>query len=838
MELVSADDTPRDAPGWAVLDAALDRALDLEGAARDAYLASLDPALRAALEGLLRDALREDSFLDRAEAVLAPFATAPEAGVAEGVRVGAYLIDALVGEGGMGRVYRAHRADGAFDQTVALKVVRQSLMLAGTDVAARLRRERDLLAVLDHPGIARLIDGGETADGVPYLVTEFVDGAPITTWADEHDLGVRDRVRLAAEVARAVDHAHRRSVVHRDLKPSNVLVAERDGPGGRPRPVVLDFGIAKLLHAAGEAGGDGASAFPLTQTGVRLLTPAYAAPELFDPTATVTTAADVYGLGALLYELLTGQRPHDDAATGGPPTTEPTWPSRAVRASSVDAPPTAAAVRTSRALRGDLDTICLKALQPDPARRYASAAAFADDLDRCLADEPIEARRDSAAYVAGRLVRRHRAMVAAAALALVGLAGGLGVAVASLAEEREARAEAEEAAERAEDVADLLGSLLSEADPERAGVPDRTVRDALGAGLKRIEQVRSAPLRGVLLGRVGEVYAGLGDVVTADSLFALALPLVVATTQDEEDRVRAAYGDTRLRLGDEARAADLFRTVVAVRPPTDSLGVRVRTGLLGAIDPGSEADAVAADLARAGASTERAGVAAEALLGLGIYYVWTLERPAEGIGPARRARALLDSLRGPDHRSTRIATATLAKALSMMGRTDPALVLYREMIASTRQIQGVGSRDEAYAWISLADACREAGRLAEAGEAYDTGLALAQRHLPDEHPDLGWWDQSRASVRNDLGEYALAERHALRARAVARAVGSEPMAARAQGQLGLALVGQGRRDAGRRALGEAADLLSRPTGMGASYDRDHLEALRRVRAALETGGLR
>ncbi len=377
-----------------------------------------------------------------------------------------------------------------------------------------------------------------------------------------------------------------------------------------------------------------------------------------------------------------------------------------------------------------------------------------------------------------------------------------------------------------------MGGLLAEADPERAGTPNRTVRLALDAGLERVGRVRSAPLRGVLLGRVGEVYAGIGDVVTADSLLALALPLVAATTADEEDRVRAAYADSRLRLGDRVRAAELFRIVADARPPIDSLGVRVRAGLLAALDPGAESESVAGELVHAAGAVGHPGVAADARLGLGLYYVWTLEQPADGIGPARRARAALVSLRGPDHRSTRIATATLAKGLSMTGETGRALDLYRDLIASTRRVHGAGSRDEAYAQITLADALREAGRLAESAEAYDLGLTLAHRHLPDDHPDLGWWYQSLAGVRNRLGDHAVAEAHALRAREVARATGSEPMTARALGQLGLALLGQNRLDVGRRTLEEAAGLLGRPTGMGASYDRDHAEVLRRVRAVL------
>ena len=423
-----APDLPAVPSDWAAFDAALERALDLEDGARQAFLEGLDPDLSRAL----RDALAEDTMLDRRGDLIGslgdPEAT-PDAAAFQGTRVGSWQVEGLIGEGGMGRVYRARRADGAYQQTAALKVVRQSLALAGADVSGRLRRERALLAGLEHPGIARLLDGGETPDGVPYLVTEFVDGQPITTYAQANDLGVAERVRLVAQTARAVDHAHRRFVVHRDLKPSNVLVAERDGA---TQPVVLDFGIAKLLD---DAEDDGSGAFPLTRTGMRLLTPAYAAPELYEPTGSITAAADVYGLGALLYEMLTGQRPHGDGASG-PPTTDPARPSKRVEDATGEAStqPTGA---TSRALRGDLDTICLRALHPEPDRRYASAADLADDLEATLDGRPIAARRDSAGYVAGRFVRRNRALVGTAAVALAALIGGLGFSLMSLANERE-----------------------------------------------------------------------------------------------------------------------------------------------------------------------------------------------------------------------------------------------------------------------------------------------------------------------------------------------------------------------------------------------------------------
>ncbi|MGB3545184.1 serine/threonine-protein kinase, partial [Rubrivirga sp.] len=532
-------------PGWVEIDGALACALDLDGPSREGYLRDLEPALRDALEPVLRAALAEDPVLDHPPTLSGFPKTGEEHGVKEGARIGPYRIEGLVGEGGMGRVYRARRADGVFDQTVAVKIVRQSLALAGSNVSARLRRERDLLATLDHPGISRLIDGGETDDGVPYIVLEFVEGVPITDWVREHGLDIRERARLMAEVARAVDHAHRRFVIHRDLKPSNVLVADRDGGA---RPVVLDFGIAKLIDEAESATG----VFPLTQTGMRLLTPAYAAPELYEPAATVTTAADVYGLGALLYETLTGSRPHDDAPRHGPPTTEPTRPSRlAMGAGGARG----GADRQSRVLRGDLDTICLKALHPEPSRRYARAADLAEDLERYLDGRPIVARRDAIGYVAGRFVRRHRAAVGAAFVALAALVGGLGVALVALQNERAARADSEAATSRAEEAATLLAGVFAAADPEPVVGRAVSAREALDASLSRVLSIESDPLRAYLLRVVGRAYIQMGDPYGADSLLERSLAAYgEADTSPEAGDARIGLASTRLALGDPARA--------------------------------------------------------------------------------------------------------------------------------------------------------------------------------------------------------------------------------------------------------------------------------------------
>ena len=724
-------------PGWAEIGAALDRALDLDGAAREAFVAALAPGVRAAV----RHGLAEDPLLDHAEAAHAALAEAPAP--AAGARFGPYAIEALVGEGGMGRVYRARRADGAFERTVALKVVRASLALAGTDVAARLRRERALLAALDHPHIARLVDGGETADGVPYLVTDFVDGEPITAYAARRGLGAAARVRLVAQVARAVDHAHRRFVVHRDLKPSNVLVAEADGA---PHPMVLDFGIAKLLEAA----DDGAA--PLTRTGQRMLTPAYAAPELFDPAQGVTAAADVYGLGAILYELLTGQRPHDDAAAA--PTGAPTRPSRAVTAAlPAQTPPSELPSEASgppvppRRLRGDLDTICLKALHFVPARRYDSAAALAEDLERHLDGRPVVARPDSPWYVASRFARRNRALVAAAALAVGALVVGFGLTLAALGREQAARAESEMQAERAVEAAELLGTMLKTANPDHDPTRTMTVADAVEQGVAQVRAVESRPLRAYLLLVLGEAYISLGKPAHADTLLWHALALHDADTPaDDAVRVRQSLLATQDALSRPDRVLTLTDELLRLDPESAGRTHRWRSRAFS--DLGRTAEAVEAARAGHAAATaphEQIGSAArlgEALLADG--------QAAESLGYLEQAVQASLELHGPDHGATSNALASLGRARGATGDFAGAEAALRQAIAF--HAERYGPTTIGYPLASLGEVHLRAGRPRAAAAALDSAATMAGSIIGAAHLDVLAWRALQAEALVGAGD--------------------------------------------------------------------------------------
>jgi len=384
-----------------------------------------DQALRAEVESLLAAEARAGEFL---QAPLEPAGMRVDSGVATPERIGPYRILGQIGSGGMGRVYRAVRHD--FPKTVALKVVRSSV--DGALLRHRFRRERDILAALEHPGIARLYDAGTAEDGRPWLAMEYVEGSTLFAHARQCDLTIADRVRLFIGVCAAVEYAHARGVVHRDLKPSNILVDARGAPK------LLDFGVAKLLDPSGEDGEH-------TLTAAPLMTPEYASPEQVrgEP---IGPASDVYSLGVVLYELVTGCRPYRLATHARREVeravceTEPELPSTAVRRLEETSPESAAtsgqpggewagegsAERLARRLRGDLDAIVLKALRKEPAKRYVSVAELAADLRRHLEGQPVAARRGTWRYRAGKVARRHRT-AAAGWLAIAAVLAGLGV---------------------------------------------------------------------------------------------------------------------------------------------------------------------------------------------------------------------------------------------------------------------------------------------------------------------------------------------------------------------------------------------------------------------------
>lgn len=470
---------------WRAVGPYLDQALDMPEEERSVWLAQVreqNPEMAATLEKLLQEhrELAQEQFLEHSPIPPGELATMA------GQTVGAYTLLSPIGQGGMSSVWLAERSDGRFDRRVAVKFLNLSLL--GRAGGERFRREGSILGLLAHANIAELLDAGVSAAGQPYLVLEHVDGEPIDHYCDGRQLAVERRVRLFLDVLAAVAHAHGNLIVHRDIKPSNVLVRV-DG-----QVKLLDFGIAKLLEEERQA----AAATLLTLDGGSVLTPEYAAPEQVTGRA-VTTATDVYGLGVLLYVLLSGQHP----AGPGPHSpaklveaivhTEPPRLSQAVADTGKDPESLArnAALRSSapdklrRSLAGDLDTIVGKALKKEPGERYSSVTAFADDLKRYLAHQPIAARPDTLGYRAAKFVRRNRVVVALALLAVIGTLAGVAGTLVQAHTARQERDFALRQLSRAEAINELNTFLLSDAAP--SGKPF-TVNELLARAQRLLER--------------------------------------------------------------------------------------------------------------------------------------------------------------------------------------------------------------------------------------------------------------------------------------------------------------------------------------------------------------
>ena len=752
---------------WQRVSGHLDRALDLPPPERDACLAELraaDPETAADVESMLAEhrVLSAEGFLDIAASLPSP--DPPLAGIT----IGAYTLVSPVGHGGMGTVWLAERSDGRFEGQAAVKLLNTALV--GRSAEERFKREGTILARLTHPHIARLIDAGVTAGGRPYLVLEHVAGRHINQYCNDERLGIEQRIRLLIDVLAAVAHAHANLVVHRDLKPSNVMVT-RDG-----QVKLLDFGIAKLLEANDQVSDPSA----LTMDAGHLLTPKHAAPEQVTG-GRITTATDVYSLGVLLYELLSGAHPTSvDARTPAGfvkaiTDTEPTPLSAAVRASmepeAVNRLADERATtpdRLRRMLRGDLDTILGKALKKNPAERYVSAAEFADDLRRYLDDEPIAARPDASVYRAAKFVRRHRHVLAAAMAGVLLVVLLIAFYTVRLKAERDrARLQADKAAK----VSELLTGLFTGADPYRTpGEKDPTVRNLLDSGAERIarELADQPELQAEMFTVIGRTYERMG-------LRARALPLLEQAVAIG----RRALGPEHVHLAQSLNDLGVLHrddgNLVAAQPLLEeSLAMRRR--LLGAEDKD-----VAVTLVELGRVLDDAGRLDEAEqdfrealrirrklfgeehretatskneLGLLLWRRGDLvnAEPLLRENVATTLRAL-----GPGHPNTASARGNLALLLISKGEAAAAEKLLRESWAIARRELGPAHRQTTQIVNNLAAAIELQGRFAEAQSLLETGLRETRATLAEDDARVLVFIANLARVRLARGDVAAAE---------------------------------------------------------------------------------
>lgn len=704
---------------WSRIRDIFHEALDLDPDARSELLrkrCSGDDGLLEEIEGLLSSAPEADAWL-------AGLATRVGARVSDpprdlsGTRIGRYRILRSLGHGGMGAVYLAERADEQFEKTVALKLL--PMGMAGPDDHRLFLRERQVLARLEHPGIARLLDGGVTDDGTPYFVMEYVRGTPIVEYCETHALSVGDRLALFRQVCDAVEYAHRNLVIHRDLKSENILVTET-GEGK-----LLDFGIARVLEEH-ERGRDTATA----RGGVRL-TPGSASPEQMrnEP---VDTTTDVYSLGVVLYRLLAGRPPYHIPTDASPARIE------RIVCEQVPEPP----ARSRPGVHADLDSIVLTALRKEPSERYQSVRDLAADVERHLRELPVLARKDDRWYRASRFVRRNRLVVAGGSvltlllLAIAGLSVLYSVRTAEQAAAvQEQRDVARHEAARAERVTELLVDLFEGFDPAEERGDTLTAGALLRRGMERVAGLPGEPdLRADLLDAMGQAYLNLGLLSDAETALADAVGV---------RRRLGGSADARKRLAVSLHALAVVRSHAQAFAEADTLW---REALdiqeeLRAAEPNDTS------LILSCAATMLGHAAALRNLG----------RPDSAAALMREVIDTRSRYQGAGHPATLVAMATLAYALRGTGDLDGAETLYRDVADRQRTLGGSARLELAKTLNDLAYLLRTRGDYDGAEPLYRESLAIVSERVGEAHPTTLMVMNNLASVLSHRGDMEAAE---------------------------------------------------------------------------------
>ncbi|MCU0305065.1 MAG: serine/threonine-protein kinase [Thermoanaerobaculales bacterium] len=776
---------------WRAADRILDRVLDSPAERRRAVIAEVcgdDEELRTLVERLVARCEGDDTRLGPGGALDGAFAAAVGRELADGsaelrgALVGRYRVLRELGRGGMAVVYLAERADDDFHQLVALKLIQPGA--DGEHMLERFHRERQILALARHPNIAQLLDAGITADGRSFIVMELVEGEPVDVFCDARRLGLRRRLRIFLEIARAVEYAHRNLVVHRDIKPSNILVT------GDGDVKLLDFGIAKLLDD---------DAAEHTRTHLRAMTPAFASPEQISGGA-ITTATDIYQLGVLLYLLLTGCWPY---AAGSPATASvllairelaPLRPSTAVggrreptplpgrqapTAGEIAASRSAPASRLRRELDGDLDTIVLTCLRKAPERRYPSVAQLIVDIERFLDGRTISARPDTIGYRLSTFVRRHSAATATAAASAVVVVGLVGFSTFEVGRERDrARLEAAKAGE----VSTFLHGLFQVSAPNRSRGEQVTARELLDRGAERIEtELAGQPeLQAAMMTVIGDTYRELAHYDEAGALLERAVEIRRRHPGDRELDLAAslfALGRVHERLRDTEAARAVLEEALALREAAlgpahpDTARVRDVLGLVASYDGDLETarrlhEEAVADLAAAlGKDHVDYGAALNRLAGV----VQDQREFEASIVLFDEAIAVLERSAGDDHPYTAAAKFNLAHSLRNTGQIERADALYTEVLPLIAR--GFGPEHPAVGMVlnNHSNLLREQGRLDEAEAKLGQAMAIWTAALGPDHPQVGWIFNNLGLIATERGDHLAARDHFQRSVDIAEA---------------------------------------------------------------------
>ena len=720
---------------WQQVSPYLDEVLSIPQAERANWLNSFtarDPELAQLVKELLEEqqAIAKNGFLEGAPAseIFEP--------PLKGQVIGVYRLISPLGQGGMGSVWLAERSDGRFDRRVAIKFLRFSVAAQGG--AERFRREGKILGQLAHPNIAELIDAGVMSNGEPYLVLEHVEGKPIDEYCEAKRLDIEARIRLFIDVLSAVAHAHANLVVHRDLKPSNVLV-RNDG-----QVKLLDFGIAKLLA------GDSNSSMPtfLTAEVGAALTPQYAAPEQIHGLA-VTTATDVYALGVLLYLLLAGQHP----AGPGPYSTanlvkaivetEPPRASAAIESTEIGMiarTRSATPEKLRRLLRGDLDTILNKALKKNPAERYGSVPALADDLRRYLKQEPISARPDTVAYRLDKFVRRNRAGVALSAVALVAVVAGVAGTSIQARNARRQRDFALQQLARANRITDFMTRTFRVSDPSEARGNSVTAREILDQASREIDSNlgNDPEAQAHMMHVMGEVYYHLGLYPKAEAMLTRALEIrrrLLGPEHPDTLVSMSALGRCYLAQRRKDQAANLVtdalaaqRRILGPEHPDTLHTMEAMSNLLDQQDKPDDAEKVQRHVVDTRLRTQ-GPEHPDTLASMGdlAYFLMREQRYPEAEKMQRDALRVEQRTKGPDDVDTTVSENVLARVLSLEEKFPEAEAIQRQALASQLRVLGPEHTFTLRSKANLGDIVYNEGRIAESEAIFVEYLGTVKR---------------------------------------------------------------------------------------------------------------